>query len=124
MKLISMTDFVLEQMALHDDKKALDKIEDYAYFLKQPLKKSMFVPCDEDDNILEEPEQFKHWLSSDHYYNASESVCHLCRMYQKAKERVIFDYFNLEEFKYGLDFKDITIEDLVPYNLTIKNILI
>ena len=59
MKLISMTDFVLEQ-----SKKIMNcelthleshhKIVDYANFLKQPLKLEMFVPCDEDGNILED----------------------------------------------------------------------
>ena len=51
MKLISMTDFVLEQ-----SKKIMNcelthleshhQIVDYANFLKQPLKLEMFVPCD------------------------------------------------------------------------------
>lgn len=33
----------------------LNTIERYAKFLKQPIELWMFVPCDEDGNVLEEP---------------------------------------------------------------------
>ena len=56
MKLISMTDFVLEQdklmrNKLNDPITFTIKVTDYALFLKQPLKLEMFVPCDEDGNV-------------------------------------------------------------------------
>ena len=62
MKLISMTDFVLQEnkggqqvnsisSQLHQE---LRRIKKYANFLKQPLKLEMFVPCDEDGNVLED----------------------------------------------------------------------
>ena len=103
MKLISMTDFVLQEQKgeqqvncitsnLHHK---LIKIKKYANFLKQPLKLEMFVPCDEDGNKLQEPEEFKEWMKSDHYFNASENVTHQCRMYKKAKEKVLFDGFDI-----------------------------
>ena len=102
MKLISMTDFVLQEnkggqqvnsitSQLHHD---LRRIKKYANLLKQPLKLEMFVPVDEEGNFLEEPEQFKEWIKSDHYFNASESVTHQCRMYKKAKEKVFFELNN------------------------------
>ena len=55
-KLISMTDFVLEQ---EKDvnlgfKQFTKNVYNYANFLKQPLELWMFVPCDEDGNVLEE----------------------------------------------------------------------
>jgi hypothetical protein len=110
MKLISMTDFVLQEnkggqqvnsitSQLHHD---LRRIKKYANFLKQPLKLEMFVPIDEDGNFLEEPEQFKEWIKSDHYFNASESVTHECRMYKKAKEKVLFLRFDGSEFDSSL----------------------
>lgn len=76
---------------------SFQKCVTYANFLKQPLKLEMFVPCDEDGNVLEEPEEFKDWIVSDHYFNASESVTHQCRMYKKAKEKVLFEGFSFKE---------------------------
>ena len=58
MKLISMTDFVLEQC---ENNKSCVQFENlcynYANFLKQPLKLEMFVPCDGLGNILKENEK-------------------------------------------------------------------
>jgi len=48
--LISMTDFVLSK------KYTATGHENYANFLKQPLELWMFIPCDEDGNVLEEPD--------------------------------------------------------------------
>ena len=56
MKLISMTDYVLLQHAESSNQNEFeDKCFKYATFLKQPLKLEMFVPCDEDGNVLEKP---------------------------------------------------------------------
>ena len=53
MKLISMTDFVIslwdKDITTEDFAQTTIK---YATFLKQPLKLEMFIPCDEDGNIL------------------------------------------------------------------------
>lgn len=124
MKLISMTDFVLEQnytttldisqIDFYDKELSiLSKIRNYANFLKIPLKLEMFVPIDEEGNLLEEPEQFKEWIKSDHYFNASESVTHQCRMYKKSKEKVLFETnYELHVIKDILTSAKI-IEDLV-----------
>lgn len=113
-ELISMTDFVLENedyvIEYHNTIRGFELIKNYANFLKQPLKLEMFVPHDEDGNVLNEPEQFKEWLKSDHYFNASESVSHQCRMYQKAKEKVLFNNFkSIGRFKVSSGFEDISI---------------
>ena len=127
-----MTDFVLENTSKrfedYENKNLLFKIRGYAKFLKQPLKLEMFVPVDEEGNFLEEPEQFKEWIKSDHYFNASESVTHQCRMYKKAKEKVLFEGFVLEKdelINNGILFwvgefegKEI-IENCIPFNITL-----
>ena len=85
-----MVDFINEigNSTLHESyERDLAKIYNYCTFLEQPLKIEMFVACDEDGNILKEPEMFKEWLKSDHYFNASESVTHNCRIYKKAQEK-------------------------------------
>ena len=58
--LIPMTNFVnnvgnMENYPSHEN--ALSWIYNYATFLKQPLKLEMFVPCDDNGNILKEPKK-------------------------------------------------------------------
>lgn len=121
MKLISTTDFVLQQ-GLHSTlmmEKGMILCNKYANFLKKPLELGMFVPCDEDGNVLEKPNEF-----------ASVGVFE----YQQAKERVLFkgvEYSNegIKElsingkviwFKNAIDYESWyyqTIEDLIPYEL-------
>lgn len=128
-KLIPMTDFVLERSkqsiidltfeeSIKKTIKILKEIFEYAKFLKQPLKLEMFVPCDEDGNILEEPD-----------CNLDIRVSEM-KEYQKAKEKVIFEGFELcpnngNVLKKGNILINIsnleTIEDLIPYNLEVKN---
>jgi len=113
MKLIGMTDFVLDQELKlrnnfnYDNRDALVKIFNYANFLKQPLELWMFVPCDEDGNVLEEPFE-------DNLYDIQE--------YQQAKERCLFEGFRFVNNSVVLKelllipishFNNNTIEDLV-----------
>ena len=71
-KLISMTDFVLKT---HDE--ISDSIDsesmmfNYANFLKRPLTLGMFVPCDEDGNVLQEKSIFN--TTDEDYIFYSES---------------------------------------------------
>ena len=78
MKLISMTDFVLEQnKLLKNAPDAYDqycKMVNYANFLKQPLKLEMFVPCDEDGNVLITPTEHNPIYWSNEYKQALEKV--------------------------------------------------
>lgn len=62
MKLISMTDFVLEQFKICPDSpnqmeavKYFLNCKKYAEFLKQPLTLGMFVPTDEEGRVWEAP---------------------------------------------------------------------
>ena len=52
-----MTDFVLEQGKKPNNsdfrQRFVVKVLNYANFLKQPLTLGMFVPCDDDGNVLE-----------------------------------------------------------------------
>ena len=122
-KLISMTDYVLL------DKHAGSPInmnKQYAHFLKQPLKLGMFIPCDEEGNVLEDPENTMKQGDGHVYYSADDEDF---KKYEQAKERVLFEGFEYcnkmeyvhnglisidEEFMQGK-----TIEDLIPYNLTL-----
>jgi hypothetical protein len=100
-KLISMTDFVLEQSSIlrHSGDsfniKKYDYIirsEYYAKFLKQPLELWMFVPCNKNNNVLEEP------LHIELYEGDTYDID--CLEYQQAKERCLFKGFEITKDKY------------------------
>lgn len=92
-KLISMTDFVFEQKKRSfygqiESSEILQTIYNYTEFLKQPLTLGMFVPCDEDGNILSEPKMIEKRLGFDEIeidYDYAE-----VEIYKKAKEKVLF----------------------------------
>ena len=103
----------------------------YASFLKQFLQLWMFVPCDENGNVLEFPDPIHTYgLEPADYEYSDEDV----EKYQKAKDRVLFEGFEvcnrLESVKcvvngdlhFSYDHaiaKKETIEDLVKYQLTL-----
>ena len=99
MKLISMTSFVLEQNKILETyvnylrRPLFEKIVNYAKFLKQPLKLEMFVPCDEDGDILEEPEYYEQRLP-----NMMTEYNDEIYRYEQAKEKVLFEGFELVRF--------------------------
>lgn len=142
-----MTDFVLgkvntplggQQVASirHVEGEKYRKIYRYANFLKQSLKLSLFVPCDDDGNVLEEP-------------NFLDERFELKRMiYEQAQSKVIFKGFkwniagfcdepmieleneigcylvyDCEDYNFqdGEENFFNTIEDLVKFNLELKN---
>ena len=91
--LIPMTDFVnnvgnMENYPSHE--KALSWIYDYATFLRQPLKLEMFVPCDEDGDILEKPEDYEKRLPNMMIEYNDEVY-----RYKQAKEKVLFEGFDV-----------------------------
>ena len=119
MKLISMTDFVLEQKEKLKNSEQGFNIEkydfiinvcNYAKFLKQPLEQWMFAPCDENGNIL------------------LDGVNWNKKFYQKAQERVLFEGFKVKgdfwlsngELYIDEEFcENKTIEDLIDFDVTL-----
>lgn len=92
MKLISMTDFVISQNILLANKEITYnecglRILKYANFLKQPLKLGMFVPCDKDGSVLEEPSHFELYKLG---IAPDESQIIECGIYEKAKNKILF----------------------------------
>jgi hypothetical protein len=79
MKLISMTNFVLDQNKKFEPSIAilkLDKLVKYAHFLNQPVELGMFVPCGKNGAILDYSDRFK--------------SCEKGALYGKALEKVLF----------------------------------
>jgi hypothetical protein len=116
MKLISMTDFVLEQNNFKVFRN--QQILNYANFLKQPLELWMFVPClltGGKNVVLEEPTRY----SNDEYDTIE------LQLYNEAKERCLFEGFELNSGiiimpnKQYLDksrLKNKAIEDIINQN--------
>ena len=89
MKLISMTDFVLNSYEHFKSPTLFEEtVFKYATFLKQPLKLGMFIPCDENDNILNENEWKK-------FTGKMEDFHFVAIKYDKAKSKVIFSGFDV-----------------------------
>jgi len=116
MKLQSMTDFVIVQNLLLANNEITHnecglRILKYANFLKQPLTLGMFVPCDEEGNVLEKliySDQVHIYLN---YYEKQDYVKR-CNDYKKAKEKVLFEGFQIisnEEGIIELEGRDIFI---------------
>lgn len=126
-----MTDFVLEQKKLIcEDYKTItevffNRIVDYATFLKQPLTLGMFVPVDEEGDILKEPRMIHRTIGFDEqdvFWDINE-----VEDYRKAKEKVLFEGFELkgeasESWIFKINgvfpfviFKTMTIESLIIY---------
>jgi hypothetical protein len=147
-KLISMTDYVInkshEYFTLVNDNEPtyqdyVKVVINYARFLKQPLTLGMFIPCDLDGNVLNEPTPFKKGGGKLSEQEFEIAIKH----YQEAKERVLFEgveirdeifihdkkhyYLVVSNKKIAWNFNDKwvfyeennTIEDLIAYNLTL-----
>lgn len=117
MKLIKMTSFVLEQehILLTQDCPSINlfrkRIVNYAKFLSQPLELGMFVPCDLEGNVLEVP------LVNNGGYEMK------LRLYQQAKERVLFVCEGYEGSD-KLDCNDMSIiKEFIKRKFIIENVL-
>ena len=138
-KLISMADFVLElgktnQIDLSNEA-FIDVFLNYANFLKQPLTLGMFVPCDDDGNVLEEPDRWDDYVKAPESFDGNKEWYNLYA-YEQAKERVLFEGFSLQyqssytivvdnekhEVKFRIrDTQIFTIETLVNKDLTLTS---
>ena len=118
---IPMTDFVLQIDKLRPcdlgqdfsswNLSKLITIKNYAKFIKQPLKLEMFVPCDDEGNILEEPQMIERKVAFDEVdydYNEEEVI-----VYKKAKEKVLFEGFEPYEDYECAKYEDVYIDEEV-----------
>ena len=102
MKLISTTNFVLEQKEHIKEADKLsffeiqnrinefyDKVVHHATQMKRSLEKGMFIVCDDGGNVLEEPKESDYNLGDIHAGYYREDLI----KYQQAKERILFKGF-------------------------------
>lgn len=101
-KLIPMTDFVIEYYS-HEgyaDLQTLKLMNNYATFLKKPLTLGMFVPVDNQGNILKEPKNYASWKSLEHNKKGTvrktdSTVFEEYKIYRKAEEKCLFEGFRI-----------------------------
>ncbi len=115
MKLISMTEFVLQNAAKCSYKEYSETVIRYARFLRQPLTLGMFVPVDEEGNVID-PE-------SRHPALEKALNIKLDEEYKKAKEKLLFETdFKMDEANakhFVLTFETIdNLAQLYEFNLT------
>ena len=90
-RLISSKDYgkTLKNVSDNEYRRLRDK---YDIFLEQPLKLEMFVPCDEEGDILEEPTNYeKRLLNMMTEYNDEVYT------YYQAKAKVLFEGFEYDK---------------------------
>lgn len=98
--LISAVDFILKQVreleyGYHLNGSHADLMHSYALFMTQPLTLGMFIPCDENGVILKKPHFMDFYLGNE--YEPHEEEYKICKNYEKAKERVLFEGFLIRD---------------------------
>lgn len=95
---IPMLDYVFEQRKKNDTDniRRFWSCERYARLLSLKPELWMFVPCDDEGNVLEDPELTMRQGDGQVYYGASEEDF---EQYQKAKDRVLFEGFEFRDRK-------------------------
>ena len=84
--------------------------DNYDDFLEQPLKLEMFVPCDEEGDILEEPEDYEQRLP-----NMMTEYNDEIYRYEQAKEKVLFEGFEIDKNLYLVYKNEISIGRFISY---------
>ena len=133
--LIPLTDFVLQidellPCDLGQDFSSwnlskLITIENYAKFLKQPLKLEMFVPCDEDGNLWEYPLTKEEWeWAQKDSADAEQSFKQKEYYYEKAKEKILFEGFEPYEDYECAKYEDVYVdEEVCDVKFTIEELI-
>lgn len=102
MELISTTEFVLNQCKIRDldnyydeSDEYFNRCEKYANFISSKLELGMFIACDLEGIVLEEPKNFHAFFagmsSQDFNFNIAD-----CVNYKHALDKVVFDDFELD----------------------------
>lgn len=99
-----MTDFVLEQSKANISSDVFYFLcSNYVQFLKQPLTLGMFVPCDEEGNIMDINSIYDPRSKTGMYYPWE---------IEKAKERVLFEGAIINGIQPSTNFNHITINGI------------
>ncbi|MCA6066079.1 hypothetical protein JI747_002745 [Chryseobacterium sp. RG1] len=118
-KLIPMTTFVIEYYS-HEgyaDLQTLKLMKNYANFLKKPLRLGMFVPVDQQGNVLKEPKNYISWKTLEHNSNGETvdtAAFEEYRIYQTAEQQCFFKDFKVDYNGYS------RVRIVATYNTSIE----
>lgn len=121
MKLISLIEFVLEKNEGGLFKYNDEKIRRYAEFLSQELTLSMFLPCDENDNLIDEPSCFSHFMNGEITrirVKITDKEVQECEKYKRALDNVLFEPVTFDTLQYRNDIKLYSIGNTQVFNLS------
>lgn len=125
MKLISMTDFVsLNEMINYSDYWFRVITLNYAKFLSQPLTLGMFIPC-VDGVPIEEPIQTEKNEFGGAFASIEEQaeLYSLMEQYQQAKEKVLFEGFEINGKYLESNLIALSIESIKHEKYTVEEVL-
>jgi len=105
------------------------KSRNHRAFLKQPLSIEMFVPCKLVDGVwvvMEEPEYYLLWKKYGEFSQYGRAIVSESVEYSKAKERCLFDGFELSVEKEAIisDENTIRIHENNTFSLNGKQVFI
>lgn len=101
-KLRSMTEYVLdivqtpnvnEAICFEQTQARLDKIYQYALFLKQPIKLGMFVPCNEDGKVIKKMGDVHPFATNEESTAWDEYIT----KWEQSKDRILFYKWEVNE---------------------------
>ncbi|MGI9582668.1 hypothetical protein ACR1PO_15845 [Chryseobacterium sp. RRHN12] len=121
MKLIPLSDFVLEQDKITSKRplrgiytykaiRSYDKIVGYANFLKQSVHEGMFIPIDEQGNIISRPNLEGGYTS----FGYSSEAFEVITKYKKAEKKVFFKGI-CKTGMFDKPISEMIVEDLVKF---------
>ena len=144
MKLISMTAFVLNQKQsesfnektfINEALISLEKIRNYANFLRQHLNIGMFVTCDENGNVLQEPKNTNYQVDVNakcsgwkYLYDSNDKLIGYYDdrkwkedfvKYKQSKEKVLFEGIEFRK-NGGVNFLTINEDTFAFHDFNIK----
>lgn len=110
----------------HAELDYIRKIDSYARFVRQPLTLGMFVPVDEEGKVLEKPKNYdiaepiiKSHLN--HKAGKKKEDEHKFHVYKEAKEKVLFEGFEVCYHGHSIIRIEFNSEDGFPeYSFDIK----
>jgi hypothetical protein len=101
-----MTTFVIEYYSNegYADLQTLRLMNNYANFLKQPLTLRMFVPVDQQGNVLKEPKNYNIWKTLKHNDGKDNGSVGFeeYKIYQLAEKSCLFEGFKLDYNGYSI----------------------
>lgn len=76
---------------------AFQLVKKYREFIRFRSELRMYAPCDEERDVMKEPEHYALWAEYGEYSPHGIKIVEPCRRYKEAKDRVLYKGFNLND---------------------------